>query len=107
MFAACLYSSSKKSMRIVEGFLRDNIGEARHMGWSDDDLFGCYPDAAFAGVRYDAMGPVTLAAFMAQPVIAVSGTSIRLANKLSARRPASRDIAQPVWSVFSGVDVHS
>jgi hypothetical protein len=108
MLAACLYGAPEKHLRVVERFLDDHFDEARHLGWCDVALFGCYPDPAFATVRYDAMGVVTIAALTTQPITAVSESTIRLANDLAARRPASRNIARPVWFAFPRVaNVHS
>ena len=101
MFAASLYGSSEKHIRVVERFLDQHCSEAQRLGWSDVNLFGCYSNRRFVAVRYDAMGAVTVAAFTGQAIISVSEMTLRLANNLSARGPASIHIATPVWSVFS------
>lgn len=100
MFEACIYGSITRQIRIVERFLDHHWPEADALGWSDVELFGCYPDKAFATVRYDCMGAVTIAALTATPIVAVSPTAIRLENGLASRRPPCCCLAQPVWLVF-------
>ena len=100
MFAACTYGLSEPNFRIVEHFLDEHFPEARRLGWSDVDLFGCYPDPAFVAVRYDAMGAVTIAALTKTRIASLSATEIRGADGLASRRPLPSRLARPVWIVF-------
>ena len=100
LFGACTYGPSEPKLRIVEHFLDEHLPEARRLGWSDVDLFGCYPDSSFAGVRYDAMGAVTLAALTASPIGTVSSVAVYYPNGLASRRPLPCARAEPVWVVF-------
>jgi hypothetical protein len=85
--------------QIAESFLVQHWEESRQLGWTDLDLFGCHPDPAFALVRYDCMGAVTISAVMDWPIAAVSVDGIRCANGLRSRRKPGF-AAVPVWEVF-------
>lgn len=100
MFEVCAHGSAARQISIVECFLDSRLVEALHRGWSDVELFGCYPDPAFATVRYDCMGAVTIAALTRTPIATVSETEIRGESGLACRRPLPCHLAVPVWRVF-------
>jgi hypothetical protein len=105
MFEACIYGSITRQIRIVERFLEHHWPEADALSWSDVELFGCCPDKAFATVRYDCMGAVTIAALTATPITSVSASEVRTANGLSTRRSLRCRLAKPVWVVFADRDL--
>ena len=80
----------------VAVFLDQMWGSAMAIGWSDAELFGCHAQRAFAPVRYDSMGAVTLAALTGSPIVSVTPEAIRYANGTTYRRgPGFAGI--PVW----------
>jgi hypothetical protein len=100
MFEASARGGCEGSLRVVGHFLDRHLSEARRSGWTDSELFGCHPDPAFATVRYDSMGAVTIAALTRSPTASVLSREIRFSNGLATRRPLPCDRAKPVWTVF-------
>ena len=90
----------ERQIRVVELFLDQHLTTAVRLGWSNEELFGCHSDRAFATVRYDCMGAVTIAALTRSRVADVTGSTIRGENGLATRRPASCLSVKPVWLVF-------
>jgi hypothetical protein len=91
---------SIRAIQIFDRFLDEHLASARLSGWSDVELFGCHPDPAFALVRYDCMGAVTIAALMHWPLASASATEIRCLNGLATRRRPAGGPAEVVWKVF-------
>ena len=89
-------------MRIIDEFLDHMLPEALRLGWSEVELFGCYPDPTFAAIRHDCMGAVTIAELTGTPIASVSATEIRGRTGLASRRPLPNSMALPVWDVFPG-----
>ena len=100
MFEMAGQASSAQAVRIVERFLDYHVDEALRLGWSEIDLFGCYPAPSLATIRYDCMGAVTIAALTRMEIKSVSEAVIRSENGLACRRPLSCATAKPVWLVF-------
>ena len=86
---------------VVEHFLDQHDDNARRLGWTDIELFGCHPDPAFALVRYDYMGAVTISALMGKPIATVAEAKITCVNGLVSRRNSAIPPAAPVWQVFA------
>ena len=100
MLELCARGSAPRRIDIVERFLRRQFIDARRLGWGEADLFGCYPKPAFAAVRYDCMGAVTIAALTLVPIVSVTTSEVRGENGLASRRPLPCRSAKPVWLVF-------
>jgi hypothetical protein len=83
----------------VEDFLHRHHAEARALGWTTAELFGCNPDTSFAFVRYDAMGAVTLSVCTGWPIGGVVPDQIQFANRLRFARGTSCSAAVPVWKL--------
>ena len=100
MFEACAYGSppgrcgSSSDFSIIIGLTPKPLAGAT-LNFSDAIRM-----SAFATVRYDCMGAVTIAALTATPIATVSQTEIRSENGLASRRPFSSPVAKPVWVVF-------
>jgi hypothetical protein len=89
--------------QVVMAFLDNHLEAARRIGWSDLELFGCYPDREVARNRYDYAGAVILAA--------MSGDLIERVTKLAAhyedglvyyRKRLMPADAVPVWELGDG-----
>ncbi len=93
-------NSPGNHIQVVERFLVDHWGSARRLGWSDVELFGCHAQSAFALVRYDCMGAVTLAVLTGSPITRVDDSEIRYENDLATRRNRLFSQAAPVWKAF-------
>ena len=91
----------REGMRAVQDFIDYHLDQARRLGWSDVELFGCCPDPDFALVRYDCMGAVTSSALTGWTIVSVSADGIRYANGLASRRGQPASLARPVWEVLS------
>jgi hypothetical protein len=90
----------KPGIDVVQAFAAEHLDEARRLGWTEVDLFGCYPDPAFALVRYDCMGAITVSAVMGWSIETVTAAGIGCTNGLANRRPRVLTNALPVWGVF-------
>ncbi len=55
---------------------------------------------AFALVRYDYMGVVTISALMGKPIATVAAAEITNVNGLVSGRKPTMTAAAPVWQVF-------
>ena len=86
-----------RGIELVQNFLHRNHANARCLGWTDVELFGCHLDQTLAVVRYDAMGAVTLSALMGWPTSAVLADRIQFVNGLSFVRGATCPCAAKVW----------
>lgn len=88
-----------RGMAAVRHFLREHWNAAHAAGWTDEELFACYPDLNFAGVRYDYAGPGTASALSGVPIDRVSASQVIFQNNLVHRkRPMPAD-AVPVWEL--------
>ncbi len=90
---------SEKGLAAVRHFLQEHRHEAQEAGWTDEELFACYPDLNFAPVRYDYAGPGTMSALNGVPIDRVTASQIVFRNNLIHRkRPIPAD-AVPVWEL--------
>ena len=90
---------SEKGLAAVRHFLQEHQHEAQKAGWTDEELFACYPDLNFAPVRYDYAGPGTMSALNGVPIDRVTASQIIFQNNLIHRkRPMPAD-AVPVWDL--------
>jgi len=88
-----------RGMAAVRHFLQEHWTAAHGAGWSDEELFACYPDLNFAGVRYDYAGPGTSSALSGVPIDRITAGQIVFQNNLVHRkRPMPAD-AVPVWEL--------
>ena len=88
-----------KGMAAVSLFLRDHWTAAHAAGWTDKELFACYPDLKFASVRYDYAGPVTSSALSGVPIDRVTSDQIHFQNNLVHRKRSLPADAVPVWEL--------
>ncbi len=88
-----------RGMAAVRHFLREHWTAALAAGWTDEELFACYPDLNFAAVRYDYAGAGLSSALTGVPIDQVSASQILFRNNLIHRnRPMPAD-AVPVWEL--------
>jgi len=84
----------------VMAFLDNHLETARRIGWSDLELFGCYPDREVARNRYDYAGAVTMAAMSGKLIERITELAAHYENGLVYYRkrlmPAD---AVPVWEL--------
>jgi len=87
----------------VMAFLDNHLETARRIGWSDLELFGCYPDREVARNRFDYAGAVTLAAMSGKLIERVTELAAHYENGLVyyRKRPMPAD-AVPVWELGDG-----
>ena len=85
----------------VTAFLDNHLETARRIGWSDLELFGCYPDREVARNRYDYAGAVTMAAMSGKLIERITELAAHYENGLVYYRkrllPAD---AVPVWELI-------
>ncbi len=86
--------------QVVMAFLDNHLEAARCIGWSDLELFGCYPDREVARSRYDYAGAVILAAMSGDFIERITELAAHYENGLvyyrKRRMPAD---AVPVWEL--------
>jgi hypothetical protein len=83
----------------VMAFLNNHLEAALHIGWSDPELFGCYPDRRPARSRFDYAGAVTLAAISGHSIERITERAAHYENGLAYyRRPMPAD-AVSVWEL--------
>jgi len=84
----------------VTAFVDNHLEAARCIGWSDLELFGCYPDREVARNRYDYAGAVIMAAMSGQAIERVTELAAHYENGLVyyRKRPLPAD-AVPVWEL--------
>ena len=83
----------------VTAFLDNHLEAARCIGWSDLELFGCYPVRDAARNRYDYAGAVILAAMSGHSIEQITVLAAHYENGLAYyRRPMPAD-AVPVWEL--------
>jgi hypothetical protein len=89
-----------ENLAIAQRFLRDHFEVARRLGWTNRELFGCHTQPAFAPVRFDCMGAVTLAVLTGSAATTVAATEMRYEDGLASRRNRLLSLAAPVWTAF-------
>ena len=83
----------------VTAFMDNHLEEARCIGWTDLELFGCYPVREAARNRYDYAGAVTLAAMSGHSIEQMTVRAAHYENGLAYyRRPMPAD-GVPVWEL--------
>jgi len=84
----------------VTAFVDNHLEAARCIGWSDLELFGCYPDREVARNRYDYAGAVTLAAMSGQAIERITELAAHYENGLVYyRKRLLPTDAVPVWEL--------
>ena len=86
-------------MAAVRHFLREHWNAAHTTGWTDEELFACYPDLNFAGVRYDYAGPGTASALSDVLIDRVTASQVIFQNNLVHRKRSMPADAVPVWEL--------
>ncbi len=85
--------------QVVMAFLDNHLEVAQRIGWTDLELFGCYPIQEAARNRYDYAGAVTLAAITGKSIERITERAAHYENGLAyCRRTAPAD-AVPVWEL--------
>jgi hypothetical protein len=81
-------------------FLENHLETARRIGWTDLELFGCYPVREAARNRYDYAGAVTLAAISGHSIEQMTVRAAHYENGLVyyRKRPMPVD-AVPLWEL--------
>ncbi len=89
--------------QVVMAFLDNHLEAAQHIGWTDLELFGCYPVQEFARHRYDYCGAVILAAMFGKSIEQITELAAHYENGLVyyRKRPMPAD-AVPVWELGKG-----
>ena len=88
-----------RGMAAVRHFFREHWNTAHAAGWTDEELFACYPDVNFAPVRYDYAGPGTSSALSGILIDRVTASQVIFQNNLVHRkRPLPAD-AVPLWEL--------
>ena len=88
-----------RGMAAVRHFLREHWTAAHAAGWTDEELFACYPDLNFAPVRYDYAGPGTSSALSGVPIDQVTPDQIRFQNNLVHRKRTLQADAVQIWEL--------
>ncbi len=84
----------------VMAFMDNHLDEAHRIGWTDLELFGCFPVQEFARHRYDYCGAVILAAMFGKSIEQITELAAHYENGLVyyRKRPMPAD-AVPVWEL--------
>ena len=88
-----------RGMAAVRHFLREHWNAAHGASWTDEELFACYPDLNFAGVRYDYAGPGTASALSGVLIDRVTASQVIFQNNLVHRKRPMPTDAVPVWEL--------
>ncbi len=88
-----------RGMAAVRHYLQEHWTAAHGAGWTDEEMFACYPDVNFAPVRYDYAGPGTSSALSGILIDRVTASQVIFQNNLVHRkRPLPAD-AVPLWEL--------
>ena len=85
--------------QVVMAFMDNHLETARRHGWTDLELFGCYPVQEFARHRYDYCGAVILAAISGKLIEQITERAAHYEGGLVYYRRTMPADAVPVWEL--------